>query len=65
MTQAAYHGVTIQSASLYTTFSPCLICTKMIINTGIREVVYRHGYSLDQISLRLLKEAGVKVRQFK
>ena len=63
ITQAAYHGVTIQGASLYTTFSPCLICTKMIINTGIEEVVYRHGYSLDRISLQLLKEAGVKVRQ--
>ena len=65
ITQAAYHGVTIRGASLYTTFSPCLICTKMIINTGIQEVIYRHGYSLDRVSLRLLKEAGVKVRQVK
>ncbi len=64
ITQAAYHGVTIQGSSLYTTFCPCLICTKMIINTGIGEVIYRHGYSLDRVSLRLLREARVKVRQF-
>lgn len=60
--QAAYHGVNIQGATLYTTFSPCLGCTKMVINSGIREVVYQRAYNLEEISSRLLKEAGVVIR---
>lgn len=63
ITQAAYHGVNIKDSILYTTFSPCLICTKMIINSGIQEVVYNVGYALDELPLRLLGEAGVRVRQ--
>jgi dCMP deaminase len=39
------------------------MCTKMIINAGIREVVYSADYPLGDVSLRLLREAGVKVRQ--
>jgi len=63
ITQAAYHGVTIKEGSLYTTFSPCLLCTKMIINSGIAEVVYNNEYPLGETPLKLLKEAGIKVRQ--
>jgi dCMP deaminase len=62
ITQAAYHGVSIKGATIYTTFSPCLICTKMIINSGIREVVYDAEYSLSRVELGLLEEAGVRVR---
>ncbi len=60
--QAAYHGIAVKEAVLYTTFSPCLQCAKMIINAGIREVVYHQRYSIDGTSLRLLAEAGVQVR---
>ncbi|MDO8527261.1 MAG: dCMP deaminase family protein [Deltaproteobacteria bacterium] len=60
--QAAYHGVSIKGATLYTTFSPCLACTKMIINSGIKEVVYKHAYNMEELSSRLLKEANVKIK---
>ncbi|MBD3210514.1 AAA family ATPase [Candidatus Micrarchaeota archaeon] len=63
--QAAYHGISIKGGTVYTTFSPCLICTKMIINAGIREVVYNVDYPIKDAPLKLLKEAGVKVRQHK
>lgn len=63
ITQAAYHGVPIKGSTLYTTFSPCLMCTKMIINSGIQEVVYSVEYTLDKIPLSLLREAKIKVRQ--
>jgi dCMP deaminase len=63
ITQAAYHGVALRGATLYSTFCPCLLCTKMIINAGIAEVVYNGEYPLGEISLSLLREAGVKVRQ--
>ena len=65
ITQAAYHGVSIKGSTIYTTFSPCLTCTKMIINSGITEVVYEEEYSLSKTELKLLKEAGVRVRTVK
>ena len=60
--QAAYHGIMVKGATLYTTYSPCLLCAKMIINAGIEEVVYYARYSIDDVSLALLREAGVRVR---
>jgi dCMP deaminase len=43
ITQAAYHGVILKGGTIYTTMSPCLMCTKMIINAGLDEVVYNTG----------------------
>ncbi len=63
--QAAYHGINIKDASLYTTFAPCLMCTKMIINAGIKEVVYNIDYPLNNTALSLYKEVAIKLRQFK
>jgi len=58
--QAAYHGVPIQGASLYCTNLPCSICTKMLINAGIKKIYYRSGYA-DQLSKDLLEEAEIEV----
>ncbi len=65
ITQAAYHGTSLKGATLYTTFAPCLLCTKMIINSGIAEVVYNQDYPLNQMALGLLKECGVVLRRHK
>ncbi len=61
--QAAYHGVRIADATMYSTYSPCLRCTKLIINSGIAEVVYSVAYPMEKLPLSLLTEAGVKVRR--
>lgn len=61
--QSAYHGVSIKGSVLYTTFSPCLTCTKMIINAGISEVVYNVEYPLAETALRLLTEAQIIIRK--
>ncbi len=63
--QAAYHGISIKDSTIYTTFSPCIMCTKMIINSGIKEVVYNSNYPLGEMPLKLLREAGIGVRQIK
>jgi len=63
ITQAAYHGMSLRDGTIYTTFSPCLQCTKMIVNAGITEVVYNADYPLGETALALLREAGVKVRR--
>ncbi|OGX05805.1 MAG: cytidine deaminase [Omnitrophica bacterium RIFCSPLOWO2_12_FULL_50_11] len=65
ITQAAYHGVNIKDSTIYSTYSPCLLCTKMIINSGIKEVVFNEDYPLAEISVDLLREAGVEVRKIK
>jgi dCMP deaminase len=65
ITQAAYHGVSVKGATLYSTFAPCLMCTKMIINAGIHEVVYNLDYPLNEKSFQLFREAGVICRQLK
>jgi deoxycytidylate deaminase len=41
------------------------MCAKMIINSGIREVVYNLDYPLNDSAFRLFKEAGIAVRQWK
>lgn len=64
ITQSAYHGVNIKGATLYTTFSPCLLCTKMIINSGIAEVVYSSEYSMGEVPLQLLHGSHVEIRQY-
>jgi dCMP deaminase len=63
--QASYHGASLKDATIYTTFAPCLMCAKMIINSGIREVVYNMDYPLNGSSFRLFTEAGVIARQLK
>ena len=55
-------GISIDGATLYCTHQPCVICSKMIINSGIVRIVYRHGYP-DEFSMQLLKEAGVEIEQ--
>lgn len=62
--QAAYHGVQIQGADLYCTNLPCLICSKMIINAGIKKIYYRDGYA-DELSKDMLAEAMIEVIQLK
>ncbi|MCX6772625.1 MAG: dCMP deaminase family protein [Candidatus Micrarchaeota archaeon] len=63
--QASYYGISIKDATIYTTFSPCLMCTKMIINSGMREVVFNSAYPMSDLPMKLLKEAGIAVRQVK
>ncbi|MAE77967.1 MAG: hypothetical protein CMJ85_13980 [Planctomycetes bacterium] len=65
ITQAAYHGVSVAGSTLYTTFAPCLMCTKMIINAGLHEVVYNMDYPLNDTSFALLKGAGVTCRKLR
>ncbi len=58
--QAAYHGVSIKGATLYCTNLPCSICSKMLINAGISEIIYQEGYA-DPMAEEMLKAAGVKL----
>ena len=61
--QAAYHGIAISGSIIYTTYSPCLTCSKMIINAGIKKVVYNADYPLGESALAMLREAGVEAQK--
>jgi dCMP deaminase len=58
--QAALHGVSIEGATAYVTHQPCLTCAKMIINAGIRCVVYAGNYP-DEYSRLFFDQAGVEL----
>jgi dCMP deaminase len=58
--QAAFHGVSIRDAVLYCTNLPCIICAKMLINAGVRRVVYIEGYS-DPLTSEMLSEVGMEL----
>ncbi len=60
--QAAYHGVSINGATIYVTHQPCLTCAKMILNAGIRRVVFTGGYP-DPTARSMLETAGVELVQ--
>ena len=62
--QAAVHGVSIEGSVLYCTNQPCVICSKMLINAGVRRVIMASGYP-DELSLNMLTEAGVELIEFR
>src|SRR5512136_1101094 len=61
--QAAKHGTSIENATLYCTTMPCIICSKMIINAGIRRIVFAEGYS-DRLAAEMIEESGISVEKF-
>lgn len=61
--QAAYFGVSIKDSTIYTTNFPCVMCAKILVNAGIREIVYKDDY-VDELSRKVLSESGVAVRRF-
>ena len=61
--QAAKQGIPVDGATLYCTHQPCVICAKMIINSGIKRVVYRYGYP-DDFSMEMFREAGLEIEKY-
>lgn len=61
--QAALHGVGIKGSTIYVTHKPCIICTKMMINAGIRKLIYKGDYP-DDLSERMLEESGIIVEKY-
>lgn len=61
--QAARYGINIDGATIYVNTQPCVVCAKMLINSGITEVVYQNPYP-DELAMSMLEEAGMKLRVF-
>lgn len=62
--QASLYGVSVKDSVMYITNQPCIICTKMLINAGIKEIFIAEGYP-DKMAAEFLKEAKIKIKKAK
>jgi dCMP deaminase len=62
--QAALFGVSIRDGVMYSTTQPCILCTKLIINAGIKKIVIQDTYP-DRMSKAMLKEAKVEIQIYR
>ncbi len=62
--QASLYGISVKGSTIYATCQPCVICVKMLINSGIKEIVVLDGYP-DKLALDFLKEAKIKIKKIK
>lgn len=58
--QAAMYGVNIGHADLYTTTHPCVLCAKMLINCGVKNIYIAGSYP-DELAEEMLAEAGIRL----
>ncbi|MGX7013147.1 ComE operon protein 2 [Vagococcus silagei] len=63
--QCAKFGVKTDQAEIYVTHFPCLQCTKMILQAGIKKIYYLKDYHNDEYAIRLIQQAGATVEQVK
>lgn len=62
ITKVAKSGNSSDGATLYVTAAPCIECAKLIIQSGIKRVVYTDEYRLED-GINLLKRAGIEVEK--
>jgi len=61
--QAARHGTMIDGATVYCTAQPCLTCAKLLVNSGVKRVVYDGEYP-DELAVSILREAKIALDRF-
>lgn len=61
ITKVAKSGNSSENATLYVTSSPCVECSKLIIQAGIKRVVFTENYHSDD-GVKLLIRAGIEVK---
>jgi len=58
--QAAMFGASIKDSIIYSTTHPCILCTKLIINAGIKKIIIEDSYP-DEMSEEMLRQAKVEI----
>ncbi len=61
--QAAKLGISLEGATIYVTHQPCVICTRMILNSGIKRVIFKNGYP-DEFAVELFKQSNVELIKY-
>ena len=59
----AKEGIPTKDTICYVTHFPCLNCTKALIQAGIREVVYKNAYRIDDYAVSLFEKNNITLRQ--
>jgi len=59
--QAAVFGISIKNSVLYCTNTPCVVCVKMLINAGVKEITFSGDYP-DELAKKMLNESNIKIR---
>lgn len=62
ISEAARNGVELDGSVAYITTFPCHICAKLLVSSGINEIVYDKDYP-DELSKNFIMEAGISVRK--
>jgi dCMP deaminase len=62
ISEAARNGVKLDGSVAYITTFPCHICAKLLVSSGVSEIVYDKDYP-DELSKKFLAEAGTIIRQ--
>ena len=62
ISEAARNGVKLDGATAYITTFPCHICAKLLVSSGVNEIVYDKDYP-DELSKNFLEEAGINIRK--
>jgi len=61
--QCALYGTSSEDSTIYITHQPCSVCTKILINAGIKRIVFEEPCP-DEFALGLIKESGIKLEQW-
>ena len=62
--QAAVFGVSIEGSTLYCTNTPCIVCVKMLINAGVKDIIYSGDYP-DDLAKEMLEESHINIKKLK
>ena len=61
---AASRGVSIKDSTIYITHYPCINCTKFIIASGIKKIIYSEDYRNDELVEQLLKNSNISIVKY-
>ncbi|MFW5928509.1 MAG: deoxycytidylate deaminase [Thermoplasmatota archaeon] len=61
--QAAVFGVSVKDGTLYCTHHPCVLCMKILINAGIKRIVYKEGYP-DELAREIIEESDIEIEEY-
>jgi dCMP deaminase len=64
ISQCSKMGISSLDSTIYVTHFPCLNCAKMIVGSGIKEIVYLENYHNHEVAKLLFDQGNIKIRQF-
>jgi len=59
--QAAYNGVSVKDSKIYVTSFPCFSCFKLLANSGVKHIIYREEYQVDDKVFDLAVQLGLRI----